>query len=29
VRRNRLQDLKLFKGRVDFDLNLGTLRKRQ
>jgi hypothetical protein len=28
VRKQRLQDLKLFRGRVDLDLDLGTLRKR-
>jgi hypothetical protein len=28
VRKNRLQGLKLFRGRVDLDLNLDTLRKR-
>jgi hypothetical protein len=28
VRKHQLQNLKLFKGRVDLNLDLGTLRKR-
>lgn len=28
VRKNRLQELRRFKGRVDLDVNLAVLRKR-
>lgn len=28
VRKNRLQELRQFKGRVDLDLDLNTVRKR-